>query len=58
MSKYERLARLVKFMALLKANKQSLIEEPPEGCIVSRRKNRRGIESSDELGTRFWSGSR
>jgi len=58
MSKYERLARLVKFMALLKANKQSLIEEPPEGCIVSRRKNRRGIESSDRLDGKFSSGNR
>ncbi len=58
MGKYERLARLVKFMVLLKANRQSLMEEATEGCGVSRRESRSGAESSDELGTGFPSDNR
>ena len=53
MGRYERLARLMKFISLLKSRRQSLMEEPPEGCGVSRRENRRGIESPDRLDTRF-----
>ena len=52
MGKHERLARLVKFMSLLKANRQSLMEEPSEGCGVSRRGNRRDIESPGKLDTK------
>lgn len=58
MGKYERLARLVKFISLLKAQRQSLKEELSERFGVPDRKNLRGIESSDELGTKFWSGNR
>ena len=46
MGKYERLARLVKIMALLRTQRQSL------NCVIMGRENRRDIESSDRLGTK------
>ena len=52
MGKHERLARLVKFMSLLKANRQSLMEATPGGYRASRRENRRDIESPGKLDTK------
>lgn len=52
MVKYERLARLVKIMALLRTQRQLL------KCVILGRENRRDIESSDELGTKSCSGNR